>query len=148
MRRRAGRVVAAAVVGIAVLAGCGGGGGGGSAGTKAEWEEQNGQLVAAYSRSLDDAMNNINQGARANTVGSCTQVADDARELDDQAFPVPNPTVDAALRLAVDNGTKAAASCISGSGAGGARDIEKAQVEFQDARRAMDDAESAISAWS
>lgn len=137
----------AAVVAVTMLAACGGGDGG-SAGSKAEWEEQNGELVTAYSRSLDDAMNNINQGARANTVGSCTQVRDDANELNDQAFPVPNQTVDAALRLAVDSGLRAAASCISGSGAGGARDIEKSQVEFREARTAMDDAEDAISAWS
>ncbi|MGH9278217.1 MAG: hypothetical protein ACRD12_08925 [Acidimicrobiales bacterium] len=141
---------AAAVVGLglAVLLGACGGGGGSSGGGKAGWEEDNGELVAAYSRDLDDAINNINQGARANTVGSCTQVDDDAKELDTQAFPVPDGTVDAALRRAVDAGKLAAASCIAGARGGGASDIEKSQAEFAEARKALDEAQAAIAAWS
>lgn len=138
--------VAAIATAVMTMTGCGGAGGPGD--SKAAWERGNGELVAAYSRDLDDAIDNIDQGARAATVGSCTQVADDARELENQAFPVPDGTVDAALRQAVDAGRAAAASCLAGSRGGGARDIERAQGEFADARRALDAAQAAITAWT
>lgn len=138
--------VAAIAAVVLVMLGCGPSGGPGV--SKAAWERGNGELVAAYSRDLDDALDNINQGARAVTVGSCTQVADDAKELGDQAFPVPDGAVDAALRKAVEAGRAAAASCLAGSRGGGARDIERAQAEFADARRALDAARAAITAWT
>jgi hypothetical protein len=130
---------------VATLAACGGGGDD-EVGTKAEWEEKNGSLVSAYSRDLSDAINNINQGAPG-TVGSCTQVQDDGKEVQEQAFPVPNEAVNGALRRAVDSGLKAAADCLRGARTTDARAIEQAQRDFADARRAMDETEEAIKAW-
>lgn len=142
--RRAAVAVALAAV---VLAACGGGDDGGEATSKADWEEKNGSLVSAYSRDLSDAINNINQGAPG-TVGSCTQVQDDGKEVQEQAFPVPNQAVDAALKRAVDSGLKAAADCLRGARTTNAGAIEQAQRDFAVARTAMDEAEAAIKAWS
>ena len=149
MRGGVGRAVAAALVtaALAALAACGGGDGGGKVETKADWEEKNGSLVSAYSRDLSDAINNINQGAPG-TVGSCTQVQDDGKDVQETAFPVPNPEVDSALKRAVDSGLKAASDCLRGARSTDARAIEQAQRDFAEARKAMDEAEVAIKAWS
>lgn len=144
-----GAAVLAAGIGIAVgLTACGGGGG--KAKDKAGWQKDNSALVASYSRDLDDAINNINQGARDKTTGSCTQVSEDGKELRKDALPVPNAAADAALRKAVDTGIQAATDCLAGAREQnqGARTVETAQREFTDARKAMDDAEAAIKAWT
>jgi hypothetical protein len=76
-----GRLVraGAAAAAVVTLAACGGGGDGKA--TPAEWKKKQGDLVAAYSRDLTDAINNINQGSRDNTLSSCTQVSEDAKEV-------------------------------------------------------------------
>ncbi|MDQ4097718.1 MAG: hypothetical protein M3144_07615 [Actinomycetota bacterium] len=131
-----------------MLAACGGEGGDDN--SKAAWEEEHGDLVDAYSRDLSDALNTINQGERARTTGSCTQVSDDGKELREKVLPVPNAAVDAPLRKAVDLGITAAEHCLQGARAAehGAEDIETAQREFGEARTAMDEAEAAIDAWT
>lgn len=144
MRRWA--AVALVVTAAVVLAACGGDGG--DEDSKAGWQKENGDLVDAYSRDLSAAQNDINQGEKARTTGSCNQVADDARELREKALPVPNAAVDAPLRKAVDIGITAAEHCLQGSrSAQGADDIEAAQREFADARTSMDEAEAAINVW-
>jgi hypothetical protein len=145
MRRWA--AVALVIAGATVLAACGGEGGDDN--SKAAWQEENGDLVDAYSRDLSDALNTINQGERARTTGSCTQVADDGKELREKALPVPNAAVDAPLRKAIDVGITAAEHCLQGARAAehGADRIEAAQREFADARASMDEAEAAINVW-
>ncbi len=147
--RRVG-LTAVILVGAVLLGACGGGDGGGGD-SKEAWQEQNGDLVDAYSRDLSDALNTINQGARAATTGSCTQVKDDGTELRKEALPVPNPAVDGPLRKAIDLGLSAADHCLKGAGGSaehGAREVEAGQREFADARKAMDEAEAALKAWS
>lgn len=147
MRSRAGAAAAgAAAMMVLVAAGCGGDDGGGAT-SKAEWQKQHGALVQAYSRTLDDAINNINQG-NENTQGSCTQAGEDARDIKSEALPVPNATVNAALTRSADAAIKASADCIRGARQTDARAVEAAQASFKEARTAMDEAEAAIEAWS
>ena len=149
---RAARLVltSVAVVAATLLSACGGGDSGGAT-TKAAWQKKNGDLVAAYGRDLTDAVNTLNQGQRAATTGSCTQVADDAKDLRSKALPVPNPTVDSALRKAIDAGIAASDRCLKGAvetGSQGANDVEEAQRQFATASKSMDDADAAIKAWT
>ena len=148
MRAMVGKAAVTAVAAaLMVLAACGDDGGG-SAGSKAEWEEEHGELVAAYSRDLSVALNTINQGERTATLNTCQQVKDDANEVKSTALPVPNSAVDGPLRSAVDLGIKAADACIQGGRNTDARAVEAAQRDFGAARQAMDDAEAALKAWS
>ncbi len=139
--------MAAALAAVALLAGCGGESESAGATTKEEWEEEHGELVAAYSRDLTAALNIINQGERTATMATCNQVTDDAKEVQQTALPVPDPAADGALRKAVDVGLKAAESCLAGARATQAHAIETSQKQFAEARAAMDEAEAAISAW-
>lgn len=139
-----------ALVAAAALAGCGGGGGGKPT-SKADWQKKNGSLVTAYGRDLTDAVNTLNQGQRAATTGSCTQVAEDAKQLRSKALPVPNASVDAPLRNAIDTGIAASDRCLKGAtetGSQGANDVEEAQREFAAASKSMADADAAITAWT
>ena len=148
MRRLA--AAALAVTAAVLLPACGGGDSGGGT-SKAAWQKKNGALVSAYSRDLSDAVNTINQGQRSATTGSCQQVTDDANDLKKQAIPVPNSAVDTPLRKAIDLGLSAAGHCLKGagsSGSEGAREVEAGQKDFADARKSMDAAEAAITAWS
>lgn len=147
-----GRAGSAAVLAMAaallVLAACGGGDGGGGADTKEGWQDKNGDLVDAYSRDLSVALNTINQGERTATISTCNQIIDDAKEVRSQALPVPEAAVNTPLTKAVDTGIKAAESCLTGARNTSARDVESAQRDFAEARKAMDEAEAAIKAWS
>jgi hypothetical protein len=139
-----------AVTAAALLSGCGGGDSN-STTTKAGWQKKNADLVAAYTRDLTDAVNTLNQGQRAATTGSCTQVADDAKALQRQALPVSNKAVDAPLRKAIDTGISASDRCLKGAtetGSQGASDVEEAQREFAAANQSMQDADAAIKAWT
>jgi hypothetical protein len=130
------------------LGACGGDDDGGGAANKAEWEQEHGDLVAAFSRDLDATNNTINQGERTATINACTQLRDDAQEMKDEVFPVPNQAVDGPLRRSVDLAIQAADNCIQGGrSAEGARQVEAAMREINDARAAFDEAQTAIDAW-
>jgi hypothetical protein len=148
LSRRAAAVAALAAAALITLAACGGGDGGGGADSKEEWQDEHGALVDAYSRDLSAAVNTINQGERQSTINTCTQVRDDAMEVRENAFPVPNSAVDGPLRSAVDFGIKAADSCLTGARNTNADAVEDAQRDFAEARKAMDEAEAAIKAWA
>ena len=144
--RRSRWAVAALVASAALLGACGGDGGGGTA-SKEEWLEEHEALVNAYSRDLVDALNIINQGARQETVASCTQVQDDAREVREEALPVPNAAVNTHLTKAVEVGIEAAQACLKGARETSADDVEEGQRLFAEARKAMDEAEAALDDW-
>ena len=136
------------VLGLAIALGACGGDGGGGASNKAEWEEEHGSLVAAFSRDLDATNNTINQGEKTATLNACTQLRDDAQEMKSEVFPVPNEAVDAPLRRAVDLAIQASDNCLQGGrSAEGARQVEAAMREINDARAAFDEAQAAIDAW-
>ena len=141
------RTVAVLSAALAVVVGtaCGGGGGGT---TKEAWRKEHGRLVAAFGRDIDAAGTALDQGERSTTIGACTQLSEDAKEVRKEALPVPDPASDAALRRAVDTAAKAAASCLQGARSGqGADAVEAAQREIADARRAIDEADAALAAW-
>lgn len=148
MRRsaHAGAALAAVVTLGAAAAGCGGGGGDSS--SPASWKKEHSTLVGAFSRDLSDAINNINQGQRETTVASCTQVSETAKEVKKDALPAPDSAVDLALQSAVDNSIKGGDNCLKGARETNARAVEEAQRNFAEARKALDQAETAIQAIS
>ena len=145
MRRSAHAGAAlAAVVTLAVAAtACGGDGGGSS--SPAGWKKDHGSLIAAFSRDLTDAINNINQGARETTVGSCTQVSETAKEVKKNALPAPG-AVDAPLKSAVDLTVTGGDNCLKGARTTDAKSVEEAQRNFAAARKSLDEAETAVKA--
>lgn len=126
---------------MTMSAACGGGGNGSS--SPAGWKKKHASLIAAYDRDLADAVNNINQGARDNTVASCNQVKETAQEVK-KALPAPDAAVTTALAKATDSSIAAADDCLKGARATDARAVEAAQREFADARKAFDEADGAI----
>ena len=136
---------------VAVLAtACGGGGsdGGGAATSKVDWEKRHGAIVNAVSLDIDLANGGLDKGDRPVILSSCNQLQEDVADAR-KALPVPDPTVDAALRAALDAAGAASPTCLEGGRvAGDASIVEKAQREMKAARAKMDDAQSAINAWS
>jgi hypothetical protein len=143
---RGRKAVAVLLMATAALAGCGGDDG--DPQTKAAWEKEHGELYSAFRRDLDAAGDALNRGEKNLTLGACTQLAEDAREFRAEALPVPNPAVDGPLRRAVDLSNTAAQHCIAGARAAeGASDVEAAQRELPEARKALSDADAAFTAW-
>ena len=142
--------VAACGVGLAAaLVACGGDDG--SVETKDAWQDKHGDLVAAYEKDLDAAGDTINRGEKQATISACTQLSDDAKEMKDEVFPVPNPAVDGPLRQSVDISITGANNCIQGgrsSAEHGARQVEAAMKELTDARNKYLEAKAALEAWN
>lgn len=135
---------------VAVLAGaCGGGSDEGAAATnKAEWTKDHDATVNAVSIDIDEANGGLDKGDRPVILSSCNQLQEDLADAR-RALPVPDATVDGALRAAVDAAGVAVTTCLEGGRiASDASIVEKAQREMKAARAKMDDAQSAIKAWS
>jgi hypothetical protein len=134
---------------VAALAGCGGDDGGGTQ-SKSAWQREHGDLFAAFEKDLDAAGDTINRGERQATISACTQLGDDAKEMREEVFPVPNPAVDGPLRASVDLAVRAADNCVQGgrtSAEHGARQVEAAMRELTDARQRLLEAKAAMDAW-
>ncbi len=139
---------ASAVFGVLALTACGGGSDDGVATNKAEWEERHGAAVAAVSTDLDQAQQALSGGQRQLIISACTQLQEDLVEAR-KALPVPNPSVDAALRSALDAIEAGVPDCLDGARiANQAHITETAIAEFRDARPKMDEANRAIAEWS
>ena len=131
---------------VTLLAGCGDSEDGAAA-NKAEWEEKYGNSVSITSDDLDRSVQALNAGERAVLLSTCTQLKEGLIEAR-KGLPVPDATVDAALRTALDTTDTAAASCVEGARvAGEAHLVEKAQREMKTARERYDEAQSAIERW-
>ena len=147
--RRLRRVVLT-VAAVAVAASTGACGGKDDATTKAGWQKKNGDLVAAYEKDLDAAGDTINRGEKQATLSACTQLSEDAKEMRNEVFPVPNSGVDGPLRASVDLAVKGADDCLQGgrnTAEAGARQVEAAMKELTDARQKFLEAKAAIEAW-
>ena len=142
-------IVVACGIGLAVtMAACGDDGASGQ--TKDAWQKEHADLVAAYEKDLDAAGDTINRGEKQATLSACTQLSDDAKEMKDEVFPVPNPAVDGPLRQSVDIAITAANNCIQGgrsSAEHGARQVESAMKELTDARQKYLESKAALEAW-
>ncbi len=142
------RWCAAAALGVLVFTSCGGDSDDGAATDKAEWEEKHGAAVAAVSTDLDEARQALSGGQRQLIISACTQLQEDLVEAR-EALPVPDPTVDAALRSALDAIEAGVPDCLEGARlANQAHITETAIAEFRDARPKMDEANRAIADWT
>lgn len=139
---------AVAIVAVAFLAGACGGGDDGGAANKGEWDEKYGAVVKSVSDDIDRSVQALNAGQRPVVLSECTQLQEDLVDAK-KAVPVPDSTVDAALRAAFDATGKAVATCVEGARiASDADKIEQAQDEMKVAREKYSAAQDAIAAWS
>lgn len=129
----------------ALVGGCGGSSDGGSG--AAGWRKSHGAAIAAVSTDLDIARQALDQGQRPVILASCNQLQEDLTPAR-KALPVPDTTVDGALRGALDAIGTGVASCLEGARVANQASItERAMAELKDARPKMDDAAKAIAAW-
>ncbi|MCA1692353.1 MAG: hypothetical protein LC733_09190 [Actinobacteria bacterium] len=143
---KASRTVVGSMLALTLVA-CGGDGDE-SGSSKREWQAEHRDLVAAFGRDLDATTMTLNQGEKTATLSACTQLADDAKEMRDEVFPVSNKQVERPLRQSVDLALMASDNCLKGGrDPGGARQVEEAMRQVADARRAFQEAEGAISDW-
>jgi hypothetical protein len=131
----------------ALVAGCGGDSGGGAAPDKSDWDKRHGAAVKAVSLDVDAANGALDKGDRPVILSSCNQLQEDLADAR-KSLPVPDATVDGALRPALDAAGAAATTCIQGGRtANDNKIVEQAQREMKDARARLDDAQKAIAAW-
>ena len=133
----------------AVLSGaCGGSDSGDSAAAdKSEWEERHGEVVQAVSVDLDAARDALSKGDRPVILSSCNQLQEDLADAR-KSLPVPEPTVDGALRAALEAIESGVPDCLQGARVASQASItESAIAKFRDARPKMDEANAAIAAW-
>jgi hypothetical protein len=143
-KRFAGVLALAAAL---VLGGCGGGDDGGGAANKGEWEDKYGAIVKSVSDDIDRSVQALNAGQRPVVLSECTQLQEDLADAR-KAVPVPDSTVDAAVRAAFDATGTAVNTCVDGARiASDADKIEEAQAQMKTAREKYDAAQSAIAAW-
>ncbi len=138
-----------ALVFLVLLGGaCGGGSDEGGAANKAEWEKKHGSAIKVVSDDIDRSVQALNAGQRPVVLSECTQLKDDLVDAK-KAVPVPDPTVDAALRSALAAAETAMNTCVEGGRvASDASIVEKAQREMKTARETFSAAQNAIAAWN
>jgi hypothetical protein len=136
------------VLTAALFAGaCGGSDDEGGAANKGDWEKKHGATVKVVSDDIDRAVQALNAGQRPVVLSECTQLQEDLVDAK-KAVPVPDSTVDGALRKALDDTTTAANTCVEGGRvASDASIVEKAQREMKTARDSYSKAQDAIAAW-
>ena len=138
-----------AVLAAALFAGaCGGSDDEGGAANKADWDKKYSAIVKSVSDDIDRSVQALNAGQRPVVLSECTQLQEDLAEAK-KAVPVPDSTVDGALRAAFDATTTAVNTCVEGARiASDADKIEEAQAQMKTACEKYDAAQDAIAAWS
>jgi hypothetical protein len=139
----------AALLFVALLAAaCGGGGSdSGGAANKADWEKKYGAIVKSVSDDIDRSVQALNAGQQPVVRSECAQLQEDLVEAR-KAVPVPDGTVDAALKSGFDATDKAAKTCVEGARVASNADlVEQAQREMKTARETYSAAQDAIAAW-
>ena len=138
-----------AVLAAALFAGaCGGGSDEGGASNKADWDKKYSAIVKSVSDDIDRSVQALNAGQRPVVLSECTQLQEDLVEAK-KAVPVPDSTVDGALRAAFDATSTAVNTCVEGARiASDADKIEEAQAQMKTAREKYDAAQKAIDAWA
>ena len=136
-----------AVLAVALFAGACGGGDEGGAANKADWDKKYAGIVKSVSDDIDRSVQALNAGQRPVVLQECTQLREELAEAK-KAVPVPDATVDGALRAAFDATTAAVDTCVEGARvASDADKIEQAQAQMAHAREKYDAAQSAVAAW-
>src|SRR5215210_6914726 len=130
--KRLGMVMLAAAL---FAGGCGGGSDDeGGAANKADWEKKYGAMVKSVSDDIDRSVQALNAGQRPVVLSECTQLQEDLAEAR-KAVPVPDSTVDSAVRAAFDATGTAVSTCVDGARiASDADKIEEAQAQMKTAR--------------
>ncbi|MDQ3898604.1 MAG: hypothetical protein M3326_15400 [Actinomycetota bacterium] len=144
-----GRWLTGGVLLLLALGACGGGSDdGGAPADKRGWEAKHGAVVTAVSTDVDTANAALDKGDRPVILSSCNQLQEDLADAR-KAVPVPDATVDARLRAALDAVGTAVPTCLQGARvASDNRLVEQAQREMKDARAKLDEATKAIDDWS
>jgi hypothetical protein len=147
MNNHSKSIAGALALAAALLLGACGGDDGGGAANKGDWEEKYGAIVKSVSDDIDRSVQALNAGQRPVVLSECTQLQEDLADAR-KAVPVPDSTVDAAVRAAFDATGTAVNTCVEGARiASDADKIEEAQAQMKTAREKYDAAQSAIAAW-
>jgi len=138
-------------IGLLALVGgaCGGGGSddSGAATDKAGWQKKYSAVIASVSDDIDRSVQALNAGQQPVVRSACGQLQEDLGDAH-KAVPVPDGTVDAALRSALAASDTAAKTCAEGARvATSAALVEQAQREMKTARDTYSAAQDAITAW-
>jgi hypothetical protein len=139
---------ASVVVVAGLLGACGGSSdsSGGTAANKSDWDKKNGSAVKAVSLDVDESNAALDKGDRVVILSACNQLKSDLADAR-KGLPVPDATVDAALKAGLDSVGTATDSCINGARNASADPVEQAQRDMKAARTKLDDAQKAIAAW-
>lgn len=140
--------LAAAVLVLGALAGaCGGSSSSDTAANKSDWDKKNGAAVKAVSLDVDEANTSLDKGDRIAILSACNQLQSDLADAR-KGLPVPDATVDGALRPALDSVGTATDSCLNGAKVANDNHlVEQAQSDMKAARKKLDDAQTAIANW-
>ena len=148
LNKHSTRWLTSAVLALGVAAGaCGGGSDSGRATGKADWQKKHGTVVSSVSDDIDRSVQALNAGQQADVRSACTQLQEDLVDAR-KAVPVPDATVDASLRSALDASDTAVKSCLDGVRQTTAAVVEQAQRDMKAARDRYTTAQDAITAWS
>ena len=145
---RTGRAL---VLGTALVLGVCGSGGCGSessagAPSKAAWTAKHGEALATLDKDLDAARATLSSLQRPNILGSCTSLRDSMNEVR-KGLPVPDPTVDSALRAGLDAIGVGVEDCVRGAQGPNIPQLERSFSELREAHTLMDVAHRTIDAW-
>jgi hypothetical protein len=138
---------AGVMVAGALLGACGSSSDSGAAANKSDWDKKNGAAVKAVSLDVDESNTALDKGDRVAILSACNQLQADLKDAR-KGLPVPDATVDAALKAGLDAVGTASDSCINGARiANDNHLVEQAQTDMKVARTKLDDAQKAIAAW-
>jgi hypothetical protein len=116
--------------------------------TKPEWTARYGAAVSAVGTQLDFARSALDKGQRDAILSACNLLHDDLGPAE-QALPVPNLTVDAALRTSLNDLSTGVEDCLQGARVASVASItERAMAELARARTELDTANRDITNWS
>jgi hypothetical protein len=139
---------AGAIVAAGLLGACGGSSdsSGGTAANKSDWDKKNAPVVKAVSIDVDESNTALDKGDRVAILSACNQLKSDVADAR-KGLPVPDATVDGALKAGLDSAGTAADSCVTAARNTAADPVEQAQRDMKAARTKLDDAQKAIAAW-
>jgi hypothetical protein len=142
---RPGRALVIGTVLVLVLGGCGSDSSPGAP-SKAAWTAKHGDALATLDTDLDAARATLSSLQRPDILGSCTQLRDSMNEAR-KGLPVPDPTVDGALRAGLDAIGVGVEDCVRGAQGPNIPQLERSFSELREAHTLMDVAHRTIDAW-